>query len=187
MSQGIKVAFQLKEEDLKYFRELQRAAQRRSKAHDPGETIAAARELIERVRGDSGRPRFIGQAADDLEELIEMIEDEDYALPQRVRARALGTLVYFTDPEDLIPDRIPGLGFLDDALMIRLAKEDLKHELGAYRKFKRFRAGAEARPWTAVAQARRGERLGQYRRRLRTEIESRQRAEAERGRHAIHW
>ena len=48
-------------------------------------------------------------------------------------------LAYFTEPEDLIPDHIPGLGFLDDAIMIELVVRELRHEIEAYEDFCRYR------------------------------------------------
>lgn len=187
MSRGFRVAFELSDDDLVYFRKLQCDVQRRSQERRPGAIIAAARKLISRVREEPKRPRFVVDAIDDLAELIEMLEDQDYALPAETRTRALGALVYFADPQDLIPDRIPGLGFLDDALMIRLTKDDLKHELRGYGKFKRLREGAEVRPWTALARARRPRRMAEYRRRVRAEIEVRRREDTERSRHSIAW
>jgi uncharacterized membrane protein YkvA (DUF1232 family) len=44
----------------------------------------------------------------------------------------------------MIPDAIPGLGFLDDALMAELVIRELKHELDAYRDFCKYRESREA-------------------------------------------
>jgi uncharacterized membrane protein YkvA (DUF1232 family) len=70
----------------------------------------------------------------------------------------------------VIPDHIPALGFLDDAIMISFVAEDFKHELWAYRKFRAFRSGAEQRPWTDVAQDRMPRRLEEYRKELRQKV-----------------
>jgi uncharacterized membrane protein YkvA (DUF1232 family) len=51
----------------------------------------------------------------------------------------LNALAYFTEPDDLIPDHIPGLGFLDDAIMVELVVRELEHEIEAYRDFCDFR------------------------------------------------
>jgi len=51
----------------------------------------------------------------------------------------LNALAYFTEPDDLIPDHIPGLGFLDDAIMVELVVRELEHEIEAYRDFCEFR------------------------------------------------
>ena len=50
----------------------------------------------------------------------------------------LGALVYFTDPEDLIPDSVPGLGFLDDAIYVELIIRELKAEIDSYEEFCAF-------------------------------------------------
>jgi Protein of unknown function (DUF1232) len=39
----------------------------------------------------------------------------------------------------MIPDKIPGLGFLDDALMAELVIRELKHELDGYRDYCEYR------------------------------------------------
>ena len=58
------------------------------------------------------------------------------------RNEILSALTYFSDPNDAIPDTIPVLGFLDDAIMIELVVEELKHEIDAYEDFCAFRATA---------------------------------------------
>ena len=51
----------------------------------------------------------------------------------------LAALAYVCDPEDIIPDDIPGIGLLDDAVMIELVFRELRHEIEAYEDFRRYR------------------------------------------------
>jgi uncharacterized membrane protein YkvA (DUF1232 family) len=39
----------------------------------------------------------------------------------------------------MIPDRLPGIGNLDDAIMVELIAQELKHEIKAYEDFCEFR------------------------------------------------
>ena len=48
-------------------------------------------------------------------------------------------IAYFAEPDDIIPDRVPVLGFLDDAIMIELVVQELEHELEGYEDFCLFR------------------------------------------------
>ena len=61
-----------------------------------------------------------------------MIEDSEWKIPEEERADVLSALAYFSDPEDLVPDHIPVLGFLDDAIMIELVAEELKDDIEAF-------------------------------------------------------
>ena len=47
--------------------------------------------------------------------MIRMLEDAEWKLEDPHRSRVLQALAYFVDPRDMIPDQIPGVGFLDDA------------------------------------------------------------------------
>ena len=71
--------------------------------------------------------------------MIAMVRDTAWALPEQDRERVLSALVYFCDPQAVIPDSVPVLGFLDDAVMIELCVRDLKHEIDAYDDFCDFR------------------------------------------------
>jgi uncharacterized membrane protein YkvA (DUF1232 family) len=53
-----------------------------------------------------------------------------------------GAAVYFVVPVDLLPDALPGVGFVDDVLVIRAVVESVRDEL------ERFRAweGPDASP-----------------------------------------
>ena len=74
--------------------------------------------------------------------MIRMITDLEWRLPHDEVGRVLNALAYFAEPEDLIPDSIPGLGFLDDAIMVELVVRELRHEIEAYDDFCEFRTAA---------------------------------------------
>jgi uncharacterized membrane protein YkvA (DUF1232 family) len=85
--------------------------------------------------------------------MIRMLTDLEWRLPHEEAKRVLNALAYFTEPEDLIPDHIPGLGFLDDAIMVELVVRELKHEIEAYQDFcdyrnQNHRAGTRDKPFS---------------------------------------
>jgi uncharacterized membrane protein YkvA (DUF1232 family) len=168
---GFEIKFSLDEEDSKYFQDLYRAAKKNAKQEDAPRVMEEVRALIQRVRSAAKLPNFVDEAITTLEDLMQMLEDKDYAVPRQVMESAVAGLAYFANPQDAIPDHIPALGFLDDAIMISFVHAEFKHELWAYRKFRSFRSGAEQRPWTDVAQGRMPKRLTEYRSDLRKKVE----------------
>ena len=54
-------------------------------------------------------------------------------------------IAYVCDPQDLIPDNIPGIGLLDDAIMIEMVCTDLSHDVEAYKDFCKYRENEIAR------------------------------------------
>ena len=104
----------------------------------PEDIVAAAEDLLQDI-GSTGTPGFIQERIDKLRLLLRMMSDLEWRLPHQEATRVLNALAYFTEPDDLIPDHIPGLGFLDDAIMVELVVRELEHEIEAYRDFCEFR------------------------------------------------
>jgi len=183
-----KVSFELDEADASYFRNLYRKARKGAAEQDPAQIVKEAMALVERVRSSKKTPGFVVETIETLEDLTQIVEDKDYAAPKKVRDQVLAALAYFSNPEDLIPDHIPALGFLDDAIMIKFIEDEFKHEVWGYRRFRKFRQGAEQRPWTSVARQRLPKRLEEERRRIRNQIEKRQSdEEKKKGRRLLGW
>jgi len=135
---GLRVSFELDENDLKHFRLIMRESRKIASRSAPEDIVASANALLDQI-GTTKVPRFIRERLDRLSVMIQMLTDHEWRLPHKDCTRVLNALAYFTDPEDLIPDHIPGLGFLDDAIMIELVVRELKHEIEAYRDFCEFR------------------------------------------------
>jgi|GEM_PF-666910 len=169
-SKSFKITFTLDEHDSAYFQNLYRAAKRNAKPDDEPKVLAEVKGLIARVHEVKKAPHFVHDAITTLEDIMQMLEDQDYKLPRAQHEAAIAALAYFANPKDVIPDHIPALGFLDDAIMISFVAEEFKHELWAYRRFRDFRASAEHRPWTAVARDRLPRRLEAYRKQLRQKV-----------------
>ncbi len=177
-----KVSFDLDESDITYFRRLFRIARKGASGKNLDDIVNAASDLVKKVRAKKKAPHFIVEAVDTLEDLAAMLHDDEYNPPKTIRNQILGALAYFANPDDLIHDDIPVLGFLDDAIMIAIVEEQFRHELWGYRKFRKFRLGAEHRPWTAVAKSRLPKRLAETRKKIRAEIGAKKARDEARGR-----
>jgi len=139
------ITFTLSDQDLQHFQKIvDRAKAALEDARKPAEIEKAARKLIEEAKGGE-LPDFIADRLVKLETVINMVGDEEWRLSDEERNRVLGALVYFTDPEDLIPDHVPGLGFLDDAIYVELIIRELKAEIDSYEEFCAFRSAEEKR------------------------------------------
>ncbi len=182
MSSKFKVVFELDEADAAYFRGLYRKAKQGAKGLDPEKVIKDAREVVHTVRANKKTPRFVSEAISVLADLADLIQDEDYAAPKKVRDEVLAGIAYFSNPEDLIPDHIPGLGFLDDAIMVKFIEDEFRHELWGYRKFRKQRDSSEQRPWARPGKERLSARLETDRKKIRAEIAKREAREAEKRR-----
>jgi len=178
MSTKFKVTFELDEQDAAYFRGIYRKAKQNASKMDPSSIIKDALKLVEHVRTSKRAPRFVVDAISTLEDMTQIIEDEDWKAPQPVKNQVLAGLAYFSNPEDLIPDHIPALGFLDDAIMVKFVEDEFKHELWGYRKFRGFNAPSEQRPWTQVGGDRLKKRTEAYRKKARAQINERKAADA---------
>lgn len=141
---SLRITFELTETDLKHFRTIMREARSAAKEFSPEEIIRSANELLEEVRA-AKVPDFISDRLMKLDTMLNMVQDDEWNLPASEITRILNALAYFTEPEDLIPDHIPGLGFLDDAIMVELVVRELKHEIEAYQDFCKFREQEEVR------------------------------------------
>lgn len=133
----LKIALTIGDEDLKHFRAQMRKARAAVAETDEQVIVDAASTLLEKVR-DIDAPEFVHERLGKLSTLIAIVKDERWAVPQDVRARVLGALAYFVQPQDLIPDDVPVLGYLDDAIMIELIVRELRHDIEAYEDFCRF-------------------------------------------------
>jgi uncharacterized membrane protein YkvA (DUF1232 family) len=139
------ITFTLSDSDLDHFQAIVDKAKSAMESEDHAANIeAAARQLIVDAKSTE-LPGFISDRLAKLEVVIDMVSDEEWQLSDEERRRVLGALVYFCDPEDLIPDHIPGLGFLDDAIYVELVIRELKAEIDSYEEFISFRAAEESR------------------------------------------
>jgi uncharacterized membrane protein YkvA (DUF1232 family) len=135
---SLRVSFELDESDLNHFRLIMREARKVAARTPPEDIVAAAERILDDI-GAQEAPGFINERIGKLRLLIRMLSDLEWRLPHEEASRVLNALAYFTEPDDLIPDHIPGLGLLDDAIMVELVMRELRHEVEAYQDFCRFR------------------------------------------------
>ena len=134
----LRITFDLEDKDLKYFRAQMKRAQATAERASETEVIAKAQEMIE-VVANTTVPAFVAQRLGKLGSLIAMLEDDEWALEARERRNVVGALAYFADPEDIIADNVPVIGYIDDAIMIELVVKELAPEIDAFEDFCRYR------------------------------------------------
>jgi uncharacterized membrane protein YkvA (DUF1232 family) len=117
---SIDITFTLSNDDLKHFEDI----------------VAKAREMVDNE-----------QDAKKVEEAAQQMLDQANSaqLPDFIAERILSALSYFAMEEDLIPDHIPGVGFLDDAIYTEIIIQELDSELRLYNEFCQYRIAEENR------------------------------------------
>jgi len=168
----LKVTFELSDKDLRYFRRMMAEVRESAKDTDEAEIVEAARKLRQQVALDEV-PEFVSIRVAKLDGMIEMLDDAEWALSGSDRTRVVRALAYFAEPDDLIPDKIPGLGFLDDAIMVELVVEELRHELEAYHDFCHFRHSKQKLLGKGVDRVTRERWLAARRKQLQTRMRRR--------------
>jgi uncharacterized membrane protein YkvA (DUF1232 family) len=141
---GYKLTIELSDRDLRHFRRELRKARESVEIADDDEILGAAADLVATMRRND-LPDFVTERLERLETLLAMVSDRQWPLTEEERSPVLSGLAYLCDPEDLIPDDLPGIGMLDDAVMIELVFRELRHELDAYADFLKFRKQLEKR------------------------------------------
>ncbi len=134
----MKIVIELGDRDILYFRERLQTVRSGEQATDERVVLDAAKGLVSQIlAGES--PEFVRDRIGKLALLVRMLEDADWRLEGADRRRIVEVLAYFVDPDDVIPDKVPGLGYLDDAIMVELVVTELRHEIEAYEHFCAFR------------------------------------------------
>ena len=150
----MRITFELEPADVLRFREALERAHRMAECADECDIVEGAKQALDRLAiGDA--PGYVRKRVVRIQQLILMLEDESWALPAEHRRTVAETLVYFSDPEDMIPDEMSVIGLLDDAIMLELLLRRIRHVLQAYDDFCEFRSqlGAATDPAARIAAA----------------------------------
>ena len=97
-------------------------------------------EIEEKFRGNGSLGRFIS----DLKLMFSVIQDYISGKYRKVPwwsiAAIVAALLYVLNPIDLIPDFIPGFGYIDDALVVAACLAMVEQDLQNYKDWKKKNA-----------------------------------------------
>ena len=171
---SMRIVLDLSDNDLDYFRQQAQKVMEEAEKRPDSEVVAAAEKLLTQV-DETVTSDYIRSRLGSLRLLIQMLQDKGWGMQSVGRGRVLTALSYFVEPKNMIPDDVPVVGYLDDAIMVELLTRELKPEIDAYRDFVAFRENEAERRGMApeeldrsdFLQAREKELLSRMRRRRR--------------------
>ena len=136
---GMRFSLELSDRDLRFFRDALSKARLAMRDAEESEIIEAIGDVLAEIKSEEPLPDFVARRIPQLESMLRMLQDDEWRLPPEERERLLATFIYFGDPEDILPDHIPVIGYLDDVIMIELVVRELRHVREAYDDFCDFR------------------------------------------------
>ena len=68
--------------------------------------------------------------------LFKMVTDKEFNLNKTAYIAIAGALAYAVLPIDVIPDFIPGIGFVDDIFVIGIVMKSISDEIARYKLFR---------------------------------------------------
>ena len=169
----MRFTFELSNRDLEFFRDALRKSRNAVRHADESEIIEAIDDVLTEIKGEEPLPDFVAKRVPQLESMIRMLKDDEWFLPIDERERLLATFVYFGDPEDIVPDHIPVIGYLDDVIIIELVVREMNHVREAYDDFCEFRDKYDERFKTGHDPAVRRDRIDRKRQQLHQRMKRR--------------
>ena len=73
---------------------------------------------------------------DDFVLLFKMVTDKEFDISKTAYIAIAGALAYAVLPIDVIPDFIPGVGFVDDVFVIGMVMKSISEEIARYKAFR---------------------------------------------------
>ena len=83
----------------------------------------------------------IVRVLDATDDLIEMAYDRSFGLDETRRRVALAGLLYLEDEADAFPDFVPGVGYVDDLLVLARVIDFFRDDLKRYQRSKKSTKG----------------------------------------------
>ena len=103
---------------------------------DPSDLAQAKREIAQ-IR-ETNADGYILDQVHNLEAMMTMVEDKVWKIKKVNMEKINATIKYFVD-DDVIPDNTPGIGYLDDCIIIDSTMDDIYEELVEFQDFCRTR------------------------------------------------
>jgi len=111
---------------------------------DAAKTEAKLNEGMSKLNDVSKKSDIISKLFEDLKLLFEVVgawmKGTYKEIPYTTIVAIFGALLYFISPIDVIPDFIPVIGYIDDALVIGLTIKAISHDLEKYKEWKSIHA-----------------------------------------------
>ena len=165
----MRITFELDSADIEGLQgAFERARHLASKAEEV-DIIDAAKQALDAICIDR-IPGYVRKRLVHVQRLVVLLEDAEWNLPGPERSEALAALVYFGDPDDLIPDHLEVIGLIDDAIMLEFMARRMRHVLDAYQQFCRFRSTLGSAECTGSERLARARKLAHQRLRLVSEL-----------------
>ncbi len=92
--------------------------------------------LVEAIHKADREKGFLGKIWEDLQALFRLIRawiSGAYTqVPLKTILMVVAAVIYFVNPFDLVPDFLPGIGYLDDAAVLGFVLRSIKTELDQF-------------------------------------------------------
>jgi len=104
--------------------------QAESAARDKNKTKQLLQEALNKAYQNRNRLKAVWEDLMAVCRMLKAWSKGDYqSLPWKTIVLSLATIIYFLNPFDMAPDFIPGVGYLDDAVVLGFVVNSIKKEL----------------------------------------------------------
>jgi uncharacterized membrane protein YkvA (DUF1232 family) len=107
--------------------------QAESAARDKDKTKQLLQDALNKAYRNRSQLRAVWEDLMAVFRMLKAWSKGDYQLlPWKTIVLSLATVIYFLNPFDVAPDFIPGVGYLDDAVVLGFVVNSIKKELDAF-------------------------------------------------------